>query len=443
MLRNDSRKVKEGDIFIAIKGSKEDGHNYVLDAIDNGASKVIVEYGTYPNMIKVDNTTEYLHSYVKKEYLPIVKDLKLIGITGTNGKTTTAYLTYQALNKLNIKCAYIGTIGFYINDKKFGSLNTTPDILNLYQMLIECVKNDISYVVLEVSSQGLYYNRVDGLTFDYAVFTNLTQDHLDFHQTMDNYLKEKQKLFQLLKNDGIGIVNSDDSYHKSFITSHTVTYGLNGEYKISDIKNNLKNTSFKLNNEEYKINLVGKYNVYNMSVVIILLKLLKINTEKIKNIIESLSSAPGRMDMIKYNDNLIVIDYAHTPDAVKKAIDALKELGNVITIIGCGGNRDKSKRKIMGKIASNNSSYVFFTSDNPRYENPNDIIFDMLQELDIFNYEIEVNRKKAILKGIQKLTKDDILLILGKGHEDYQEISGVKYHFNDREIVLEKINENN
>ena len=240
--------------------------------------------------------------------------------------------------------------------------------------------------------------------------------------------------------DSTGIVNSDDPYYKNFITSHTVTYGMNGDYKINDIENNLVNTSFKLNDEEYNIKLVGRYNVYNMSVVIIILKLLKINNDKIKNIIWTLSSTPGRMDMIEYNDNLIVIDYAHTPDAVKKAIEALNKLGNVITIIGCGGNRDKSKRKIMGKIASKYSTFVLFTSDNPRYENPNDIIFDMLHELDTFNYEIEVNRKKAILKGIQKLTKGDILLILGKGHEDYQEISGVKYHFNDREIVLEKIN---
>lgn len=434
MLQNDSRKVKLGDTFIAIKGIKNDGHAYVMEAIKNGASKVIVEDGIYPNMIKVDNTHNYLHNFVKEKYLPIVKKLKLIGITGTNGKTTTAYLTYQALNKLNIKCAYIGTIGFYINDNIKDNINTTPDILSLYHMLIECVRNNIEYVVMEVSSQGLFYNRVDGLLFDYAVFTNLTLDHLDFHKNMDNYLNEKKKLFQLLKNDGVGIINSDDSYYKNFITNHTVTYGISGDYKINNINYDFKNTTFSLNNETYKMNLIGEYNVYNMSVVIIILKLLKINSDLIADVISKLSSAPGRMDVLNYYDNLIIIDYAHTPDAVRKTINAVSG-NNIITIIGCGGNRDKEKRKIMGSIATKNSNYVIFTSDNPRYENKEDIIFDMLQDVDTSNYEIETNRKKAILKGIQKLTKGDILLILGKGHEDYQEINGIKYHFNDKEIV--------
>lgn len=434
MLQNDSRKVKAGDTFIAIKGIKNDGHNFIMDAIKNGASKVIVEEGNYLNMIKVDNTKDYLHQFVKEKYLPIIKDLKLIGITGTNGKTTTAYLTYQALNKLNIKCAYIGTIGFYIDGNIKNNINTTPDILSLYHMLLECVRNNIEYVVMEVSSQGLFYNRVDGLLFDYAVFTNLTQDHLDFHKNMDNYLNEKKKLFQILKNDGVGIVNSDDLYYKNFITSHTVTYGMNGDYKISNINHDFKNTIFNLNSETYKMNLIGDYNVYNISVVIIILKLLKINNDLIIDTINNLNSAPGRMDIINYYDNLIIIDYAHTPDAVAKIIKSVSG-NNIIIIIGCGGNRDKEKRKIMGNIATKNSNYVIFTSDNPRYENSLDIIFDMLQEVDTSNYEIEVNRKKAILKGIQKLTKGDILLILGKGHEDYQEINGIKYHFNDKEIV--------
>lgn len=434
MLQNDSRKVKAGDTFIAIKGIKNDGHNFIMDAIKNGASKVIVEEGNYLNMIKVDNTKDYLHQFVKEKYLPIIKDLKLIGITGTNGKTTTAYLTYQALNKLNIKCAYIGTIGFYIDGNIKNNINTTPDILSLYHMLLECVRNNIEYVVMEVSSQGLFYNRVDGLLFDYAVFTNLTQDHLDFHKNMDNYLNEKKKLFQMLKNDGVGIVNSDDLYYKNFITSHTVTYGMNGDYKISNINHDFKNTIFNLNSETYKMNLIGDYNVYNISVVIIILKLLKINNDLIIDTINNLNSAPGRMDIINYYDNLIIIDYAHTPDAVAKIIKSVSG-NNIIIIIGCGGNRDKEKRKIMGNIATKNSNYVIFTSDNPRYENSLDIIFDMLQEVDTSNYEIEVNRKKAILKGIQKLTKGDILLILGKGHEDYQEINGIKYHFNDKEIV--------
>ena len=439
MLQSDSRKVRIGDTFIALKGIKDDGHNYILDAINNGAKKIICEHGNYPNVIKVDNTNTYLHKYLKDNYLKYINRLKLIGITGTNGKTTTSYLIYQAMNKLNIKCAYIGTIGFYINGKIKDNINTTPDILTLYHMLTKCVKENVKYVVMEVSSQGLYYNRVDGLKFDYAVFTNLTIDHLDFHKTMDNYLKEKMKLFSNLKEDGISIINSDDQYYKNFITDNCITYGVLGDYKIRNINYNINNSSFTVNNIKYKTSLIGEYNIYNLCVVIIILKKLGISDDKIYNTILNLSSAPGRMDKIKYKDSIIIIDYAHTPDAVEKVLKALKDKGKIITVIGCGGNRDKSKRKIMGSIASKNSDYVIFTSDNPRNEECEDIIIDMIQNVDSFNYEIEVNRENAIIKGIQRLEKNDILLILGKGHENYQEIKGIRYPFNDKDVVLKNI----
>ena len=441
MLQNDSRKVKNGDIFIAIKGINGDGHDYISDAINRGANEIICEQGNYDNSKIVDDTNKYLREYIKKNYVDIIKNLKLIGITGTNGKTTTAFLIYQALNKVGIRCAYIGTIGFYMDGNKYNNINTTPDILSLYHMLIECVRNDLEYVVMEVSSQGLYYNRVEYLNFDYCVFTNLTQDHLDFHKTMDNYLECKKKLFSMLNKDGFSIINCDDKYYKNFITDNCITYGISGDYKISDINYNTNGCSFKINNTMYISKLIGDYNIYNMSVVIIILELLKIKSNKIKEIISELESAPGRMDKIKYKDSIIIIDYAHTPDAVEKVIKSVKTKGRVITILGCGGNRDKSKRKIMGKIASNNSDYVIYTTDNPRYEDAYDIILDMIQLLDSFNYEIVLNRKKAIIKGIQMLKKGDILLILGKGHEDYQEINGVKNHFSDKEIVSEYIGE--
>lgn len=443
MLQNDSRKVKSGDTFIAIRGIKGDGHDYINDAINRGCSKVICEHGTYDfnNIEIVDSTKEYLDSYIKNKYVDIIKNLKLIGITGTNGKTTTSYLIYQALNRLGIKCAYIGTIGFYMNGNKYDSVNTTPDILSLYHMLIECVRNDIEYVVMEVSSQGLAYNRVDFLEFDYSIFTNLTEDHLDFHKTMDNYLSCKLKLFNMLKDTGIGIVNSDDKYYKEFITNNTIKYGVSGDYKISDINYDINKCSFKVNNIMYNTKLIGNYNIYNICVVIIILELLNIDSSKIKDVVSKLESAPGRMDKIKYKDSIIIIDYAHTPDAVEKVIKSVKDKGRVITILGCGGNRDTNKRKYMGKIASDNSDYVIYTSDNPRYEDPYDIILDMIQLLDSFNYEIEINRKKAIIKGIQMLKKGVILLILGKGHEDYQEIKGIKYPFSDKNVVLEYIGE--
>ena len=441
MLQNDSRKVKVGDTFIALKGINGDGHNYIDDAISRGASKTICEHGNYDNCEIVEDTNKYLREYVKNNYVDIIKNLKLIGITGTNGKTTTSYLIYQAMNIVGVRCAYIGTIGFYMNGKMYDNTNTTPDILSLYHMLIECVRNDIEYVVMEVSSQGLAYNRVEFLKFDYAVFTNLTEDHLDFHKTMDNYLDCKLRLFSMLRDNGVSIVNSDDKYYKKFITNNCITYGESGDYKISDINYDINECSFKVNNIDYKSELIGSYNIYNISVVIIILELLNIKSGRIKETISKLESAPGRMDKIKYNDSIVIIDYAHTPDAVEKVIDALKDKGRIITIIGCGGNRDKHKRKIMGKVAHTKSDYVIYTSDNPRYEDAYDIILDMIQLLDSFNYEIEVNRKKAIIKGIQMLKKGDILLILGKGHEDYQEIKGVKYPFSDKVTVLEYIGE--
>ena len=432
-IKDDSRKVNKGDIFVALK-KVNDGHKYVLDAIKNGASKVVVSDGDYEvETIKVKDTHEYLVNYLYDNYYDKIKKLKLIGMTGTNGKTTTCFLIYQALNKLGIKCAYIGTIGFYL-DKKIKPLNnTTPDILEIYELLLECVDNDYEYVVMECSSHALDMHRLDKLEFKYGIFSNLTQDHLDYHKTLENYIKAKQKLF-----DKVTIktfVNSDDKYKDYFIRDNTITYGLNGDYKLSDI--NLRERTFKVNNIAYKTNLIGKHNIYNLLVVIALLSELKLDTK----VIEELTCPPGRMDIVNYKDNMIVIDYAHTPDAVSKILDSIKELNfnKIITIIGCGGDRDSFKRPIMSKIACDNSDHVIFTNDNPRYENPNNIISDMLHNLDKFNYEIILNREKAIIKGIQMLEKDDILLVLGKGHENYQIINGVKHHFDDKEIVLKNI----
>ena len=432
-IKDDSRKINKGDIFVALK-KFHDGHEYVMDAIKNGASKVIVSDGDYEvETIKVKDTHEYLVNYLYDNYYEKIKNLKLIGITGTNGKTTTCFLIYQALNKLGIKCAYIGTIGFYM-DKKIKALNnTTPDILEMYELLLECVENNYKYVVMECSSHALGMHRLDGLQFQYGIFSNLTQDHLDYHKTLENYIKAKQKLFDKVKVKTL--VNSDDKYKDYFIRDNTITYGLNGDYKLSDI--DLKKRTFKVNNITYKTNLIGKHNIYNLLVVIALLSELKLDTK----VIERLTCPPGRMDIVNKDDNLIIIDYAHTPDAVSKILDSVKELdfNKVITIIGCGGDRDSFKRPIMSKIACDNSDYVIFTNDNPRGENPNNIISDMLHNLDKFNYEIILNREKAIIKGIQKLEKNDILLVLGKGHENYQIINGVKYHFDDKEIVLKNI----
>lgn len=436
-IKIDSRKVNEGDTFIAIKGINKDGHDYIEDAIKNGATTIVCERGEYSvNTIVVNDTKKYLKEYLENNYYDSIKNLKLIGMTGTNGKTTTCYLIYEALNKLNIKCAYIGTLGFYLIDEKRDLNNTTPSLYDIYEMLLECSEKGYEYVVMEVSSQGLSMGRVDSLLFDYVIFSNLTQDHLDYHRTMENYAYEKQKLFKMTR-DGYAIINSDDAYSNYFMLDNkNITYGMNNaDYKIDNINSTVNGSSFTLNDEEYTTKLIGEYNVYNVCVVIIFLKLLGIND---KDLIKDLNAPNGRMDIINYKDNTIIIDYAHTPDAVEKILKSVKKLehNRIITLIGCGGNRDKTKRPIMGDIATKYSDFVIFTSDNPRYENPKTILKDITCKLDTKNYKIIINRKKAIKKSIQKLSKNDILLLLGKGHENYQIIRNKRRHFSDKETVL-------
>ena len=448
-IKVDSKKVKEGDIFVAIKGINNDGHDYIEEAINNGATKVVVEHGLYSvDTLVVKNTHDYLVNYLKEKYYEKIKDLKLIGITGTNGKTTSCYLLWQALNKLKVKTAYIGTIGFYIDDKVRELNNTTPDVLDLYEMFIESVNNNCQYVVMEVSSHSLSFDRVGGLLFDYAIFTNLTQDHLDYHKNMESYAFAKQKLFKNIKEDGFAIVNVDDESNKYYLLNENknITYGQNNsDYQIIDFKDNMNGSVFKLKNSEaiieYNTELLGKYNIYNLINTIIVLNNEQFKLEDIKKVVSELKEPPGRLEKIRLPLGMVIIDYAHTPDAVEKVIKAIKEVckGSVYTIVGCGGNRDKKKRPLMGTISTELSDYVIFTSDNPRNEEPMNIINDIVQNLDNKNYEIEENREKAIFKGIQKLSKNDILLVLGKGHEDYQIIGNNKIHFSDKEIVLKYI----
>ena len=437
-IKIDSRKVKEGDTFIALRGVNNDGHKYVMDAIEKGATTVIVEEGEYSvNTIVVKDTKEYLKEYLENNYYDEIKKLKLIGMTGTNGKTTTCFLIYQALNKINKKCAYIGTLGFYLTDEKRILSNTTPNLYEIYEMLLECAQKNYEYVVMEVSSQGLSMGRVDTLIFNYVIFSNLTQDHLDYHGTIENYVLEKQKLFKMT-NESFALINSDDKYRDYFILDNkNITYGkTSNDYKISNINSTIKGSSFKLNDEEFFTKLIGEYNVYNITVVIILLKLL--NIKNISEVIKELDCPNGRMDIINYKDNVIVIDYAHTPDAVEKIITNISKLehNKIITLLGCGGNRDRTKRSIMGDIATKYSDYVIFTSDNPRYEKPKKILKDIVCKLDRKNYKIIVKREKAIKKSIQMLSKNDILLLLGKGHENYQIIKDKKIPFSDKEKVI-------
>ncbi len=441
MLKKDSRKVVPGDTFVDTTFNKE----YVYDAVKNGASLIISKFKYDNNTIIVDDPKQYYNEYIYNKYYDKIKDLTLIGITGTNGKTTTSYIIYEILNKMNVKCAYIGTIGFYKNNQIKVLNNTTPDIEELYEYLYECSLENIKYVVMEVSSHALDQDRVYGLKYDACIFTNLTEDHLDYHKNMDEYKKTKMLLFDKLRNKRIAIINSDDCNYKDFMfdNNYNVKVGKFGDYKIKNIKLNIDSLdlTFNFKKDYFKhLNLVGKYNAYNYLEAVATLNYLNFDLNKILEV--DVFAPPGRMYLINYKNNKIFIDYAHTPDAMEKVLKSVNEFkkNKIITIFGCGGDRDKNKRSIMGNIASSYSDKVIITNDNPRNENENNIISDIVMGIKKENYEIIKDRKKAIIEGISYLNDNDILLILGKGHENYQIINGKKRYFSDLNTTMEIIN---
>ena len=402
---NISANSKKGNnIFVSLN------NKYIDDAINNGFKKIVVSKSKFK---AVKSTRKYLEKYLKKYYYKQIKDVILIGVTGTNGKTSTSYLIYQALNLAGIKCSYIGTIGFYLENDIKKLNNTTPDICDLYEMIIESINCGCKAVVMEVSSHALKLGRVNTLKFDYAILTNITEDHLDFHKTYKDYYKTKMSIFKKLKKKGT---------------------------KISDIKienYDINNDYFEYNNKIYNTKIKGEYNIKNIIPSIIILDKMNIDSRKI---IPQLCLPPGRMQIIKFKNNNIIIDYAHTPDAMEKIISTVKIMNHnkIITIFGCGGNREKEKRPKMGEIASLLSDYVILTNDNPRDENPKEIIREIKQNMNN-NYKIIYDRKKAIQEGIKMLKENDVLLILGKGHEEYQIIDNKKIFFSDLYTVYDII----
>ena len=442
-IKTNSRKVKPGDTFVAIKGFTVDGHDYIEDAIKAGATKIVCEHGSYSvETLVVPSTKEWIQKYIVDNYKDEVNKLRIIGVTGTNGKTTTCFLTYQALKKLGVNAAYMGTIGFYYGDTKYELNNTTPEILDLYSYFIEALEQGVTDVVMEVSSHSLCEKRVEGLEFSEVAFTNLTEDHLDYHKTMENYLNAKLLILKQIKKDGVVIVNNDDDYGKYFEVGNYKTLGYSGDnYKILDYSQTDKGTliSFMVDGKKYEIetNLRSKFNVYNYLTCLALLNNLGFSIDEIAEVTKSIYPPKGRCEQIAVNGGEAVIDYAHTPDAVDKIISAFLEnkKGKVITIVGCGGDRDPLKRPIMGNIASEKSDYVIFTSDNPRTEDPKAILDDIIKGVRKDNYEVEIDRPTAIRKGLDMIGKNDVLLILGKGHEDYQIIGHTKHHLDDAEEV--------
>lgn len=457
----DSRKIKENYMFVAMIGAVVDGHNYIEKAIENGAKVIIVEkkvdytqYKNYENItfIYIENIRKYLGLIASNYYNFPQNKIKIIGITGTNGKTTSSYILENILEKT----ARIGTTGNRILDEEFETANTTPESLELIKLINKSVEKNVDYFIMEVSSHALEIGRVEMLNFESAIFTNLTQDHLDFHKTMENYFNAKKKIFSMLTNSGKGIINIDDEYGKKIYLENnkekylTISiknkeahlYGEILEYTNDGMQIKLINN---INKKEYifNVNLVGEYNLYNILGCVGSCIELGIEVDFIIKKLEKMPSVPGRFETIKNDKNArIVVDFAHTDDGLTNVGKTLKSItkNKIITIFGAGGDRDNKKRPKMAKAASDFSDFIILTSDNPRTENPKQILFEIEEGLIEINYPKEKyviieDREEAIKYGVNMIQEGDSLLIAGKGHETYQIIGKEKIHFDDREIV--------
>jgi UDP-N-acetylmuramoyl-L-alanyl-D-glutamate--2,6-diaminopimelate ligase len=460
----DSRKVQKNSVFVAIKGYKSDGHKFLHDAINKGAIAVVVqEDNSIPEdlithlqiaKILVNDTRKALAELSKGFFKDPTSKLKLIGITGTNGKTTSSFILRSILQNAGYKAGLIGTIANYIGDEKVDSKLTTPESNDLNRMFYNMIQSGCEYAVIEVSSHSLVLNRVDCLDFKIAIFSNITSDHLDFHQTFDEYLNAKKILFDGLSEKSFAIINADDKNSNSIIKDSKAkifTYGIsdNSDYQIQNIVYDLNGTDFTIthNKVNYKIHtsLIGTFNAYNATSAFATAHCLGINAEKIVKGIKSASQVPGRFEVLGNDNKKVIVDYSHTADSLEKALQTVKEIvkdkNQVVTVFGCGGDRDKSKRPIMGKVASDLSDKVFVTSDNPRTENPFAIIEDIKKGITKNNFEIVEDREEAIKKAIQSSDNDAVILIAGKGHENYQEINGLRNHFSDQEVAIKYLGE--
>lgn len=448
----DSRKVQEGSLFVAQRGTQIDGHNFIESAIKDGAKAIVLEQ--MPNeiqegiaYIKVENSAKALAILARNYYDNPSSKLKLIGITGTNGKTTTVTLSYNLFKSLGYECGLISTIVNRIGDREVVSTHTTPDALSLNKLLNEMVENSCEYVFMEVSSHAVDQYRIWGLSYYGGVFSNITHDHLDYHKTFANYINAKKGFFDSLSAKAFSLTNIDDKNGEKMLEatkSKKYTYSLSrmADFKAKIIENSFFGLLLNINGKEVSTQLVGEFNAYNLLAIYSIAELCGLNQEEILLGLSKLKAAAGRFETYRLKNGAVaIIDYAHTPDALLNVISTINEIklgGKLITLVGCGGNRDKTKRPEMAKIAQEGSDVVILTSDNPRFENPDDIIEDMKKGvIDNESLFCITDRRQAI-KLASQLAKDknDIILVAGKGHETYQEISGVKYHFDDKEEVL-------
>ena len=457
LIRNvvsDSREVIEKDLYIAIDGVNVDGHKFINSAIKKGAICIVCE--VLPNKLHegilyvlVESTRESIGIISSNYFSSPSSKLKLIGITGTNGKTTIATLLYSLYKTAGLKAGLISTVINYVDGKEIGSTQTTPDSLTINKLLYQMVEEGIQYCFMEVSSHGIEQRRISGLEFSGGIFSNLTHDHLDYHNSFDDYRDVKKDFFDNLPNTAFSLVNKDDKNGKYMVQNTKAkifTYGLKtyADYKIKILESSLEGMLLKINESEFWSNLSGKFNAYNLLAVFSTASILGMPFSETLQLMSMLKNVKGRFEYLKLNNITAIVDYAHTPDALKNIINSINEIKtnkeSLITIIGCGGNRDKSKRPVMGDIASSLSSKVIFTSDNPRNESPEKIIQDMISGVKPLNSVKTIsiaNRKEAIKTACQLAKSNDIILIAGKGHEKFQEINNKKHLFDDYKVVKE------
>ena len=454
----DSRRIKDGHLFVAMKGTQVDGHKFIPKAVELGAKAVLCE--DMPEQktegvcyVQVASTEDAVGKVATTFHGNPSKKLKLVGVTGTNGKTTIATLLYNMFSKMEHKCGLLSTVCNYIVDERIPADHTTPDPIALNELLDRMVKAGCEYAFMECSSHAIAQKRIGGLTFAGGIFTNLTRDHLDYHKTFENYRNAKKAFFDSLPKTAFAITNADDKNGMVMVqnTKATIkTYSIRAvaDFKARIIECHFEGMYLEMDGHEVGVQFIGKFNVSNLLAVYATALMLGKKPEDVLVVMSTLHSVSGRLEPIHSPEGYTaVVDYAHTPDALENVLNAIHEVlngkGHVITVCGAGGNRDKGKRPIMAQEAVKQSDRVIITSDNPRFEEPQEIINDMLAGLtpqQMKKVVSIVDRREAIRTACMMANKGDVILIAGKGHEDYQEIQGVKHHFDDHEVVREFMN---
>lgn len=452
-LQFDSRKVENNQLFFAIKGTQVDGHQYINQVIEKGATAIICETlpeNIHPKItyIKVKDSAEALGYAAANSYGNPSQSLSLVGVTGTNGKTTNVTLLFNLFRKMGYSSGLLSTVQNQINEQVIPATHTTPDPISLNKLLAEMVKIGCSHCFMEVSSHAVVQHRITGLTFAGGIFTNITHDHLDFHETFDNYIKAKKGFFDTLPKEAFALVNIDDKRGLVMVQNTKAkvkTFSLDtmADFKGKILSDSMFGLQMQIDGKEIHFKLIGTFNAYNLLGVYGAAVLLEEDPEEVLTQLSGLDTAPGRFQQIIGPDEMVgIVDYAHTPDALENVLKTIKNLrqGNeqVITVVGCGGNRDATKRPIMAEIACRFSNKVILTSDNPRFEDPAEILEQMrkgVPPIDFKKTKIIQDRREAINYAMEIASPTDIILVAGKGHENYQEIEGVKHHFDDVEEI--------